>query len=170
MNRALIIIDIQNDYFPGGAYPLWNAETTLSNILKAVEVAKKKSVPVVLVQHIIYGGGALFFNESTPGAELRPEILASAPEAKKIIKQFADGFYQTDLEKVLADLKAEELFLCGMMTQNCVTHTAISRGAEKYSVKILPECCTTVSEDIHIMALGALSTRVVIEPLEKAFT
>jgi nicotinamidase-related amidase len=51
-----------------------------------------------------------------------------------------------------------------MMTQNCVTHTAISKLAEKYSVKILSDCCTTVSQMIHLIALNGVSTR--IEPTE----
>jgi nicotinamidase-related amidase len=54
----------------------------------------------------------------------------------------------------------DELLVCGMMTQNCVTHTAISKAAEKYKVSILPDCCTTVSEPIHLIALHAVSTRV----------
>jgi nicotinamidase-related amidase len=47
-----------------------------------------------------------------------------------------------------------------MMTQNCVAHTAISKAAEKYAVPILPDCCTTVSEILHLIALHAVSTRV----------
>jgi nicotinamidase-related amidase len=54
----------------------------------------------------------------------------------------------------------EELLICGMMTQNCVTHTAISQSAEKYKVSILTDCCTTVDRMIHSIALHALSTRV----------
>jgi len=46
------------------------------------------------------------------------------------------------------------------MTQNCVTHTAISKAAEKYSVKILSDCCTTVDQMIHLIALKGVSTRI----------
>jgi nicotinamidase-related amidase len=55
-----------------------------------------------------------------------------------------------------------------MMTQNCVTHTAISKSAEKYKVSVLPDCCTTVSEMIHRIALNALSTRVALVPSSEA--
>jgi nicotinamidase-related amidase len=54
----------------------------------------------------------------------------------------------------------EELLICGMMTQNCVTHTAISKSAEKYRVAILTDCCTTVNEMLQLIALHAVSTRV----------
>jgi len=49
-----------------------------------------------------------------------------------------------------------------MMTQNCVTHTAISRSAEKYKVSILTDCCTTVNEMLHLIALNAVSTRLAL--------
>ena len=54
-----------------------------------------------------------------------------------------------------------------MMTQNCVTHTAISKAAEKYNVTILIDCCTTVSEILHKIALkrrfDAVETRDVAQ-------
>jgi nicotinamidase-related amidase len=55
-----------------------------------------------------------------------------------------------------------------MMTQNCVTHTAISKSAEKYSVSILSDCCTTVDAMIHNIALHALTTRITLVPLSEA--
>jgi len=53
----------------------------------------------------------------------------------------------------------KELLICGMMTQNCVTHTALSRSAEKFGVAILADCCTTVNAMLHLIALHAVSTR-----------
>jgi nicotinamidase-related amidase len=55
-----------------------------------------------------------------------------------------------------------------MMTQNCVTHTAISKAAEKYKVCILPDCCTTVSEMLHLIALHGVSTRIALVPSAEA--
>jgi nicotinamidase-related amidase len=55
-----------------------------------------------------------------------------------------------------------------MMTQNCVTHTALSKSAEKYKLTILPECCTTVDQMIHRIALNALSTRIMLLPTLEA--
>jgi nicotinamidase-related amidase len=61
-----------------------------------------------------------------------------------------------------------ELLVCGMMTQNCVTHTAISKSADKYQVSILADCCTTVSEMLHNIALHAVSTRVTLVSANQA--
>lgn len=157
---ALIIIDVQNDYFPEGKFPLWNTEVTLDNIENAIRKAKAQGVAVIHVQHIAGKGIAPFFNEGTAGAEIHPRILAAAPDAPIVVKAFADSFHQTALEKILSELGITELLVCGMMTQNCVTHTAISKAAEKYKVTILSDCCTTLNEMLHHIALHAVSTRL----------
>jgi nicotinamidase-related amidase len=162
--QALIVIDLQNDYFDGGKFPLWNADTTLSNVGSAIARAKQKNVPIVLVQHVAdpTQGIAPFFNEGTAGADIHPRILSAAPDATIVVKHYADGFHHTRLEATLTKLGVEELLICGMMTQNCVTHTAISKAAEKYSVKILTDACTTVDQMVHLIALNAVSTRVTV--------
>ncbi len=166
MSQALLVIDLQNDYFPAGAFPLWNTESTLENIESAIERAQARGTPVVIIRHVAdsSAGIAPFFNAGTPGADVHPRILAAAPEAPIVTKAFADGFVGTTLEEELAKLGVTELLVCGMMTQNCVTHTAISKSAEKYDVSILPDCCTTVDEMLHNIALHAVSTRVRLAP------
>ena len=52
MNKALLVIDLQNDYFPGGKFPLWNTEATLANVEQAIRSARAKGVPVIHIQHI----------------------------------------------------------------------------------------------------------------------
>ena len=170
MSKALLVIDLQNDYFPGGAFPLWNTDVVLKNIEHAIEKAKSLGVPVIHIQHIANSKQEIapFFNAGTPGADIHPRILAAAPKAPIVIKEFADSFEKTTLEETLSKLGVTELLVCGMMTQNCVTHTAISKAAEKYKVTILPDCCTTVSEILHLIALHAVSTRVKLVPSTEA--
>ncbi|UCV29702.1 cysteine hydrolase family protein [Ferribacterium limneticum] len=161
---ALIVIDLQNDYFPEGRFPLWNAEATLAKVEQAIGQAHTKGMPVILVQHVADAskGVAPFFNTGTPGVDIHPRILTAAPEAPIVIKSFADSFHKTTLEETLAQLGVDELLVCGMMTQNCVTHTAISKAADKYKVSLLADCCTTVSEILHKIALNAVSTRLTV--------
>ncbi|MBK1810029.1 isochorismatase family protein [Clostridium sp. YIM B02505] len=168
MKKALIVIDLQNDYFPEGKFPLWNAESTLNNVEKAIEKANQNNIPIILVQHVS-GSNSSFFSEGTEGVEIHPRVLKAAPNGRNVIKKVADSFYNTNLEEVLSELEIEELLICGMMTQNCVAFTAISKEAEKYSVKILGDCCTTVSEPIHVIALNGVSTRVEVISYEKVF-
>ncbi|MFM2317433.1 MAG: Streptothricin hydrolase [Pseudomonadota bacterium] len=171
MSQALLVIDIQNDYFPKGAFPLWNTTGTLDNIEQAIHKAQAQQIPVILIQHIAdkTRGLSPFFNEGTEGVAIHPRILAAAPKAPIVIKHFADSFVNTDLEATLQGLGVDELLVCGMMTQNCVTHTAISKQAEKYQVSIIQDCCTTVSELLHLIALNAVSTRMTLVNLEQAF-
>ena len=170
MSKALLVIDPQNDYFPEGAFPLWNAEGVLAQLEAAIARARAQGVPVILVQHLAQAGKGLapFFNEGTPGAELHARIRAAAPEAPVVVKHAADAFHQTDLEARLKALGTTELLVTGMMTQNCVTHTAISKAAERYQVTVLPDCCTTVTELLHLIALNALSTRIQLVPSAQA--
>jgi nicotinamidase-related amidase len=170
VEKALLVIDLQHDYFPGGKFPLWNTEAVLLNIEKAIERATTKGIPVIHIQHVADSkmGIAPFFNEGTTGVEIHPRILAAAPDAPVIVKHYADSFEQTTLEDTLKKLGVTELLVCGMMTQNCVTHTAISKAAEKYAVTVLTDCCTTVSEILHLIALHALSTRVKLLPSTEA--
>lgn len=166
MSKALLVIDLQNDYFPGGKFPLWNTEATLAAIEGAIRTAQGKGIPVIHIQHIADAslGVAPFFNEGTEGADIHPRILAAAPDAPIVVKRFADSFEQTTLGETLRGLGVTELLVCGMMTQNCVTHTAISKAAEAYEVTMLPDCCTTVNEMLHLIALHAVSTRVKLLP------
>ena len=170
MNSALLVIDLQNDYFPEGAYPLWNTAATLENVSRAIAQARERGVAVIIVQHVAdsAAGIAPFFNAGTPGADVHPRILAAAPGAPIVVKAYADSFVDTTLEAELAKVDANRLLVCGMMTQNCVTHTAISRSAEKYEASILPDCCTTVDEMLHNIALHAVSTRVKLVPSAEA--
>ena len=166
MTQALLVIDLQNDYFPGGKFPLWNTEVVLENIERAIGAANTLGIAVIHIQHIANSemGIAPFFNAGTTGADIHPRILAAAPNAPIVVKEFADSFEKTTLEETLAKQGVTDLLVCGMMTQNCVTHTAISKAAEKYAVTILPDCCTTVDAMIHNIALHAVSTRVKLVP------
>jgi len=160
MTKALVVIDIQNDYFAGGRFPLWNAEATLAAAERAIAAARAHGIPVILVQHIAASDRAPFFVRGSDGAALHPAIAAAAPGAPIVVKQQADSFRDTTLAATLDQLGARELIVCGMMTQNCVTHTAISKTAEAYDITVLGDVCTTVSEPIHLIALSALSPRV----------
>ncbi len=168
MKKALIVIDLQQDYFSKGKFPLWNSEKTLENVKKTISKANSSNVPIILIQHLATGNAG-FFNEGTDGADIHPELLKVAPNAVIVVKKFADSFHNTRLESVLDELQAEELLLCGMMTQNCVNHTALSKAAEKYDVKILADCCTTVNETLHKIALNAVSTRIALVDSDDAF-
>lgn len=170
--QALLIIDLQNDYFPQGKYPQYNSVQTLTNIEITIEKAQQKNIPIIIIAHIAdtKQGIAPFFNPGTQGAEIHPTILKAAPNADIVIKSDADSFERTNLQALLQKHKVSELLITGMMTQNCVTHTAISQQATQYNVTVLMDCCTSVDEMIHNIALHALSTRVNLQTIEQVFS
>lgn len=161
MKKALLIIDLQNDYFPGFKYALWNTEACRDTVLDTIAICREKNYPIIFIQHIADPdlGFAPFFNKGTEGVKIVSEIAAAAPEAPVVIKTYADAFVKTTLNETLEKLEVEELLVCGMMTQNCVTHTAISDKKDKnWKVSVLTDACTSVSQSIHLIALGALMT------------
>jgi nicotinamidase-related amidase len=165
---ALVVIDVQNDYFGGGAFPLWNAEPALAATEKAIRQARARAMPVVFVQHVAKGPSP-FFNAETEGVKLHERIRAAAGDAPLVVKQHADAFEGTDLHQTLQGLGADELVVCGMMTQNCVTHTAISRRADDYrKVTVLTDASTTVSEMVHLIAVAGLAPRLTLATVDEA--
>lgn len=168
MTKALLVIDPQKDYLPEGTFPLWQVEKTVAHILEAIDKANNNNIPVIILQHVADPsvGIAPFFNEGTTGVEIIDSIKEKVPAENVVIKHYADGFYQTQLAQVLNSYNVDSIDVCGMMTQNCVTHTAISKDAENYNVHIISECCTTVNEAIHLIGLNAVSTRVSFAKIE----
>lgn len=157
MTKALIVIDIQNDYFDGGCLPLWNADETEQRIADAIRRTLDRGDKVVLVRHVSKSPSGLFAQD-TVGSEIRPLILSVAEGAPVVIKHVADAFQDTDLLSHVEE--CDELLLCGMMTQNCVAFTAISRSAERFRVRVAGELCTAPSEIVHKIALNALASKV----------
>ena len=166
--QALLVIDIQNDYFEGGAFPLWNAEPTLAATENAIAQARAKGLPVVFVQHIA-NAASPFFKPETEGVNLHERVRAAIGDSPIVVKQHADAFEGTTLHQTLQGLGADELIVCGMMTQNCVTHTAVSRRADEYrKVTVLTDASTTVSQMLHLIAVAGLTPRVTLSTVEEA--
>lgn len=165
---ALIVIDVQNDYFEGGAFPLWQPEQALAATGKAIVAARAKGIPVVCIQHVAKGPSP-FFTADTHGVKIHESVRAAAGDAPVVVKQRADAFEGTTLHQTLQGLGVDELIVCGMMTHNCVTHTAISRRADDYrKVTVLTDASATVYEMLHLLALDALSTRVNLATVDQA--
>ncbi|MBD9478711.1 isochorismatase family protein [Pseudoxanthomonas sp. PXM02] len=164
MTTALLVIDVQNDYFPGGALPLWNADATLDAIVAAIGRARSRGEHVMLVQHIAAAADSPLFQAGTDGVALHARIISAAPDAPVVVKRHTDSFHQTDLSRELDRLGTTDLRLAGMMTQNCVVFTALSPAAARYRVSVLSDCTTTTDGMIHGFALHALTTRVAVQP------
>lgn len=158
-NSALIVIDVQNDYFDGGALPLWQSDICLTRVIEAIVQAQAAEMLVLLVQHVATQDAPLF-KPGSWGVALHPAVRAAAPNAPCVIKAEADSFLHTELANILVQHGIQSLRLCGMMTQNCITHTALSPTAQQFHIEVLADACTTVSALLHHLALKALAPRV----------
>lgn len=123
MTTALIIIDIQNDYFPGGRMELVGAEAAGQRAAEALAYFRGRDLPVVHIRHLSTRPGATFFLPDTDGIEIHP-AAAPLPGETVLVKQFPNSFRETPLLEHLTGLGAERLVLTGMMTSMCVDATA----------------------------------------------
>ena len=138
MAQGLLLIDIQNDYFPGGAMELVNPLAALDNAEKLLAHFRKQNLPVIHVQHINVREGATFFLPNTEGVKIHERLTPQADE-DVVIKHTPSSFYQTDLAKILKDKQIDQLVVAGMMTHMCIDTTV--RAAKDYGLEI------TVAED-----------------------
>lgn len=158
MKTALIVVDIQNDYFPGGRFTLENSEQALAATREAIAQARQAGDVVIGIQHISPSDGP-FMAKGTAGADLHPAIADALEGCVVIEKHQADSFLGTTLGQELASRNVSAIRLAGMMTQHCVTHTALSPEAAGLDVTILGECCAAPTAVISTIALSGLAGR-----------
>jgi nicotinamidase-related amidase len=118
---ALVVIDIQNEYFPGGAIPLPNAEGAAGLAAQAIDAARAAGIPVVHIRHEEPESDE-YFVPGSPGAEIN-EAVTPAEGETVIVKNYPNSFLETDLAERLSALGANRVAFCGMMTSMCVDAT-----------------------------------------------
>ena len=99
MKRALIIVDIQNDYFPGGKMELVGMEEAANNARHALEMFRAKNLPIFHIRHLSNRAGATFFLPETDGAEIHESVAPQGGESI-VQKHFPNSFRNTSLRKV----------------------------------------------------------------------
>jgi nicotinamidase-related amidase len=132
MTPGLLIIDIQRDYFPGGAYPLVEPEAAARAAQQVLERFRAEGRPVVHLRHVWDAPEATFMRPGTDGVEIHP-LVAPAEGEPVIEKANPNGFLDTDLEERLRAVGADELVVVGMMSSMCVDATvraAVDLGLE----------------------------------------
>lgn len=139
-NKALIIIDIQNDYFEGGANPLVGSYEASLNTKKILEKFRREGHLIIHIQHVADREGATFFIPGTLGAEIH-ENVKPLPDEKIIIKHFPNSFRDTELEKTLRQNNIADLVICGMMTSMCVDATTRAAKDLGFSCTLIGDAC-----------------------------
>lgn len=134
--RALVVIDVQNEYFTGELpieYP--PVETSLNNIIRTMEMAKKSEIPIVVVQNSAAENSPVFAKGSK-GWELHPKIQRQHYDLL-IEKRLPDAFAGTELMTWLKDRQINTLTIVGYMTHNCDASTIYHASHAGFSVEFL---------------------------------
>ncbi len=169
VNRALVVIDVQNEYDTGALRivhpPLDDA---LANIARAMDAARAAHIPVVVVQQHL-PAAAPVFAAGSPSWELHP-VVASRPHDHLVRKALPGAFTGTGLEQWLRDRGADTVTLVGFMTQMCVDTTARQAAHAGLTAEVLGDATGTVNysndagsvsaEDLHVTTLTVLHSRI----------
>ncbi|MBI1865453.1 MAG: cysteine hydrolase [Nitrospirae bacterium] len=143
MMRALLVIDVQNEYF-SGKLPVSHPPGSLDNILKAMDAATTNQIPVVVIRHAAKSGTSPVFRKGSPEWELHPDVEKRRRDAL-IDKNWPDSFTETTLEEWLKGNGVNTLTVCGYMTQMCCDTTARRAFHLGYTVEFLSDATGTLS-------------------------
>lgn len=142
MNSALLLIDLQNDYFPGGTMELVGADAAVAQAARLLESFRAQARPVFHVQHIARRPGATFFLPGTRGAEIHDAVRPADGESTTI-KHFPNAFRDTSLLEALRAAGVSELVVAGMMTHLCIDTTVRAASDLGFSCRLAADACAT---------------------------
>ena len=142
VTRTLLIIDVQNDYFPGGAHPLVGPEAAATAAARLLASHREAGQPVVHVQHVWDAPDAAFFAPGTAGVEIHP-LVAPVGGEPVVVKAHPNSFLETDLDDRLraAGADADGVVIVGMMSSMCVDATVRAAADRGYSVTVAHDAC-----------------------------
>lgn len=143
MKKALLVIDVQNEYFTG-ALPVTHPAGSFANILAAMDAATANGVAVVIVRHSSGRPGAASFQPGTPGWELHPEV-ARRPYDLLLEKRLPGSFTNTNLEPWLRERGIDTVVISGYMTQMCCDTTSREAFHRGFAVEFLSDATGTLA-------------------------
>lgn len=178
MKQALIIIDVQNDYFKNGKMELDHPEKALENINRLENKFIELNLPIIYIQHINYRKNATFFSHNTPGVKLH-DRLKSKENSIIIEKHFPNSFKGTSLLETLQSLNVEQVVITGMMTHMCVDSTTRAASELNYNPILIPDATSTrnlhlfdkevSAKNVQLSFLSALQNFAQVETVKEFF-
>lgn len=155
--QALIVVDIQNDYFPGGKWPLSGVEAAADNAARIIAAARSAGDLVVHIRHEFTRDDAPFFLPGSEGAQIHPKVK-NLPNEHVVLKHFINSFRETDLGEVLERNDIQDLVIVGAMSHMCVdglTRAAVDFG---YKATVIHDACA--SRDLEFNGLTVPAAQV----------
>jgi nicotinamidase-related amidase len=161
MQTALVLIDIQNDYFDNGTMTLVGSDKASENARLLLDRFRADSSTIIHIQHIATRPTASFFLPNTRGADIHDNIKPLAQE-KVIVKHYPNSFRETELLDYLKDKNITDLVICGMMTHMCVDATVRAAKDFGFNIVLIGDACTTKDQEISGQIVNA-------EDVQKSF-
>jgi nicotinamidase-related amidase len=179
MKTALILIDIQNDYFPGGKMELEGPIEAARQANELLQCFRDHSLPTVHIQHVSLKSDATFFLPGDRGTDIHD----STPhyEGEPLVqKHYPNAFRETNLLELLREWEIERVIVTGMMTHMCVDATARAAADLGFQLIVAEDACaaraltygeTTIpAEHVHKAFLAALKSYGQVLPVESILT
>ncbi len=162
---ALLVIDIQNFYFPGGRSELVEPVQAAEKAATAIAHARAESNPVIFIQH-----------KSAAGMEIN-DLVKPVPGEAVFVKEEVNSFLGTGLTEHIKDLGVDTLVICGMQTQMCVEAAVRAAHDFGYSVILLHDACASrnlkfgdrevLAADVHASTLAAMKSYAFVISVEE---
>ena len=164
--KALIVIDIQNDYFPGGKWILNGINDAADNAARLLADARKSGDLVIHIRHEFLSEDAPFFTPRSVGAKIHPKVQNLDGE-HVVLKHFVNAFRETDLKEVLDRNDIKDLVICGAMSHMCVDAATRAANDFGYNCTVVHDACASrdmefngvnvPAEQVHAAFMAALS-------------
>ena len=164
--QALIVVDIQNDYFPQGKWPLVGADAAADNAARLIKAFRDAGDSVVHIRHEFTSEEAPFFTPNSEGAKLHPKVLNRADEPV-VLKHFVNSFRETELKSILDEQEIKELVVVGSMSHMCVDGITRAAADFGYTVTVIHDACasrdlefngvTVPAAQVHAAFMAALA-------------
>jgi nicotinamidase-related amidase len=142
MKTALLVIDIQKDYFPGGKFPLVDPLPAAKKAYMLLQCFREHGGHHVHIQHIALNPNAPFFVRGTTGSDIHDSAAHFVGEPI-VYKHYPNSFRETDLLEILQGWKIERLIITGMMTHMCVDATARAAADLGFQIIVAEDACAT---------------------------
>lgn len=154
MSTALLLLEIQNDYFPNGRTPLEKSQEATQKAQQILQAFRNKKQPIVHAQHISTQPDAAFLLPCTKGAEFYTTVQPLKGETI-IKKHYPNAFKDTQLLSHLHKNKITHLVICGMSTQLAVDATVRAARDHGFSCTVLHDACATRQLEFNHATISA---------------
>ena len=134
MNKALVIIDIQNDITK-------NYKEIIGNINKAIDWAVDNGIPVVYIRHENLSDGTRTFKPNTRGAELVPDLKIVSKNV--FTKYKGNALTSEEFADFVNKNEVAEFYITGADAVACVKSTCYNLAKANYKVNVLSDCITS---------------------------